>query len=300
MSTRIGSLALVTDTLRDMSSSQTTLADLQTQISSGMKSQNFEGLNGVVEQYTQVTSELNRATQFSTNNTLNISKLNTADTTLSTITDIADSMKTLMVGANGATITTDNIPQAMSDLMTSLQTQLNVTFNGVYMFGGTNTTTAPVTDAGLSKIVGGTATADYYSGSATDATLRADDSTTMSFPVRADDPAFQKIFAAAKLAITAATNGDTSMMSQAQQMIQDGQSDLIAIRSKVGSTSDNITAVNGRLTQMTAYWQQLSDGDAKTDIVAASTQVSSYQAILQATFQVYARLSSLSLVDYLK
>ena len=300
MSTRIGSLALVTDTLRDMSSSQTTLADLQTQISSGMKSQNFEGLNGVVEQYTQVTSELNRATQFSTNNTLNISKLNTADTTLSTITDIADSMKTLMVGANGATITTDNIPQAMSDLMTSLQTQLNVTFNGVYMFGGTNTTTAPVTDAGLSKIVGGTATDDYYSGSATDATLRADDSTTMSFPVRADDPAFQKIFAAAKLAITAATNGDTSMMSQAQQMIQDGQSDLIAIRSKVGSTSDNITAVNGRLTQMTAYWQQLSDGDAKTDIVAASTQVSSYQAILQATFQVYARLSSLSLVDYLK
>ena len=300
MSTRIGSLALVTDTLRDMSASQTTLADLQTQISSGMKSQNFAGLNGVVEQYTQVTSELNRASQFSTNNTLNISKLNTADTTLSTITDIADQMKTMMVGANGATINTANIPQAMNDLMTSLQTQLNVTFNGVYMFGGTNTTSAPVTDAGMGKITAGVATADYYSGTTTNATLRADDSTTAQFPVRADDPAFQKIFAAAKLAIAAATKGDTSMMETAQQMIQDGQSDLIALRSKVGSTSDNITAVNSRLTQMTTYWQQLSDGDAKTDIVSASTKVSSYQAILQATFQVYARLSSLSLVDYLK
>ena len=81
MSTRIGSLAIVESTLRDVAQSQTTLADLQTQISSGYKSQTFQGLNGTVEQFTQVTSELNRATQFNTNNTLNLSKLNTADTT---------------------------------------------------------------------------------------------------------------------------------------------------------------------------------------------------------------------------
>ena len=300
MSTRIGSLALVQSTLKDMSASQTTLADLQTEISSGMKSQTFQGLNGDVEAYTQVTSELSRATQYSTNNTLNVSKLNTADATLSTITDIADQMKTMMVSANGATIATSNIPQAMGDLITSLQSQLNVTFGGAYMFGGTNTTAAPVTTAGLNTITPGVPTNTYYSGSQTDATLRADDTTTMAFPVRADDPAFQKIFAAAKLAVQAASTNNTSLMETAQQMVEDVQSDLIALRSSLGSTVDNIQAVSTRLTQQTTYWQQLSDGDAKTDIVAASTQVSSYQAILQATFQVYARLSSLSLVDYLK
>jgi flagellar hook-associated protein 3 FlgL len=300
MTTRIGSLALVTDTLRDVASSQTTLATLQQQISSGMKSQNFQGLNGSVEQYTQVTSELNRATQFNTNNTLNISKLNTADTALSTITDIADQMKNLMVASNGATITTNNVPQAMGDLITSMMSQLNVTFNGVYMFGGTDTTNPPVTQAGLNAIIPGVASPNYYSGSQDDQTIRADDTTTMAFPVRADDPAFQQILAAAKLAITAAQTGDTTTMETAQQMIQTGQSALISVRSTVGSTSDNITAVNNRLQQQTTYWQQLSDGDAKTDIVAASTQVSSYQAILQASFQVYARLSQLSIVDYLK
>ena len=300
MSTRIGSLALVTETLKDMSASQTTLANLQTQISSGMKSQTFQGLNGDVEQYTQVTSELNRATQYNTNNTLNVSKLNTADSALSTITDITQNMNTIITGANGATISTSNIPEAMQNLITSLQSQLNTTFNGVYVFGGTNTTQPPVTDKGVNNITPGVASNSYYSGSQTNATLRADDTTTLDFPVRADDPAFQKIFAAATLAIQAATAGDTTKMEQAQTMLEDGQSDLIAERSKVGAAVDNIQSVNSTLQQQTTYWQQLSDGDAKTDIVSASTQVSSYQAILQATFQVYARLSSLSLVDYLK
>ena len=219
---------------------------------------------------------------------------------MSTITDIADQMKNMMVSANGAVIATANIPQAMNDLISSMMSQLNVSFNGVYMFGGTDTTTPPVTQDGLNQIAAGQPTDHYYSGSKTNSTLRADDTTTMPFPVRADDPAFQKIFAAAKLAVQAATNKDTSLMAQAQQLIQDGQSSLIAVRSKVGSTSDNIIAANDRLQQQVTYWQQLSDGTAKTDLVEASTKVSSYQAILQASFQVYARLSQLSIANYLK
>jgi flagellar hook-associated protein 3 FlgL len=209
-------------------------------------------------------------------------------------------MKNLMVGANGATIATGDIPQQMNDLITSLMSQLNTTFNGTYIFGGTNTTTPPVTQAGINSVGAGLPSANYYSGSQENVTIRADATTTMDFPVRADDPSFQKIIAAAKLAITAATNDDTTSMATAQQMIEDGQSDLISARSEVGATSDNITAVNTRVQQATTFWQQLSDGDAKTDIVAASTQVSSYQAILQASFQVYARLSQLNLSDYLK
>ena len=90
---RIGSLSLVTDVLRDVSSSQLKLADLQNQISSGYKSQDFAGLNGSVEQFTQVESQINRATQFNRNNQLNIAKLQTADVALGKITDIADKIK---------------------------------------------------------------------------------------------------------------------------------------------------------------------------------------------------------------
>ena len=300
VSTRIGSLSLITDTLRDVSSSQTKLSALQNQISSGYKSQNFVGLDGSVEQFTQIDGQLSRAKQFNDNNRLNISKLQTADEALSKVTDIADKIKNIIVGANSATIATSNISQAIADLLKSFAGELNVSFNGSYIFGGTDTANAPVPTTGASNAVLGVADDVYYAGSKQDSTLRIDDRTDVGFPVRADDSAFQKIYAAAKWAINAATAKDTAQMSQAQQLIQDGQKDLIAARSKIGSTVINIQTTDDRLKQLTTYWRQLSDELSKTDLVAASTEVSGYQAILQATFQVYARLSQLRLSDYLK
>jgi flagellar hook-associated protein 3 FlgL len=300
VATRIGSLSLVNDTLRDVTQSQTKLSELQNQISSGLKSQNFAGLNGSVEQFTQVNGQIDRAKQYSNSNALNISKFQTADAALSNITDIADKIKNTIIGTNSANIKTSNLQQVVGDLLTSMGSELNTTFNGAYLFGGTDTVQPPVPTTSRSNIIVGTPDDSYYVGSKQDATLRVDERTDLTFSVRADDVAFQKIYAAAKQAIAAATNGDMTQLQQAQQLVQDGQKDLITVRSRVGGTVVNIEAINTRLKDLQTYWAQLSDGVSKTDIVAASTEVASYQAILQATFQVYARLSQLRLSDYLK
>ncbi|MFZ4541706.1 MAG: hypothetical protein ACOYNL_07850 [Rickettsiales bacterium] len=300
VASRIGSLSLITDTLRDVTASQVRLSDLQNQISSGNKARNFAGLNGSVEKFTQINGQMNRATQYSANNQLNISKLQTADAALSKIVDIADQIKTAIVGATGATIKTSNLPQIISDLLQSFGGELNTTFSGTYLFGGTDTLNPPVPTTNVSNAAVGLPDDNFYTGSKQDATLRADELSEVPFPVRADDIAFQKIFAAAKQAISAAENGDSQSMGRAQQLIQDGQRDLIAVRSRVGSTVKNIQAIDARLSELQTYWKELSDGVSKTDIVQASAEVAGYQAILQATFQVYSRLSSLRLSDYLK
>ncbi len=300
VASRIGSLALTNDTLRDISFSQERLSQLQNQISSGFKSQDFVGLNGGVEQFAQINGQLDRAKQYQANNKLNISKLQTADTALSTLVDIADKIKNAIVGTNGGNIKTSNLAQVAGDLLTSLGVELNATFNGNYIFGGTNTTTPPVPSTGVGNTVLGVPDANYYAGSQQNATLRTDERSEITFPVRADDGAFQKIYAATKQAIVAAQNGDTQQLQQAQQLIQDGQRDLIAVRSRVGGAVVNIQATDERLKQLTTYWRELSDGISKTDIVAATTEVAGYQAILQATFQVYARLSQLRLSDFLR
>lgn len=297
---RIGSLAMLNDTMRDVAVSQKKLSVLQNQISSGNKSADFEGLNGSVEQFAQIASQIDRAKQFKANNAVNVAKLQTADGALSKITDIADEIKNKIVGANSATIGTSNLVQVVGDLLNSLVGELNATYNGHYIFSGTDTVNPPVPDMNFSNTVVGVPDDNYYGGSRDDATLRADDRTDLTFPVRADAEAFQKIIAAAKQAIAAASNKDTDAMSRAQQLIQDGQSDLIALRSSIGSTVNNIQLIDDRLGAVSIYWIELSDSISKTDIVAASTEVASYQAILQASFQVYARLSQLRLSDYLK
>lgn len=297
---RIGSFALIEHTLNDVRQSQKQLSDLQTQISSGLKAQDFEGINGSVEQFTQINAQIDRSKQFNVSNQVSIAKLQTADGALAKLTDIADQMKVTIVGANGASIKTSNLPQVMSDLLISMANELNATFNGSYIFGGADTINPPVPDTSASPTAPGVPDDNYYAGAKQNTALRVDERTSYDFPVRADDLAFQKIYAAAKQAIEAARNGDTDAMGKAQQLIQSGQNDLIATRSRIGATTQSVKEVDGRLTTLKTYWQELSDNVSKTDIVEASAQVSSYQAILQATYQVYARLSQLRLADYLK
>lgn len=297
---RIGTLSLLNNTLRDVGMNQAKLGELQTQISGGYKSQDFAGLNGSVEQFTQVTAQIDRATQFVTNNQMNISKLQTADKSISNIYDLADKMKTTIIGATGANIAQANVPQIMEDLLSSVAAELNTTYGGSYIFGGTHTTDLPMPDTNIPNTVSGVPDANYYNGSTYNTVMRADERTDIEFPLRADNIAFQKIYAAAKLAISAANDGDTTRMGEAQQLIQSGITDLTTARSKVGSTLDHIRTVNDRLTSLKTYWTELTDKVSKTDLVAASTEVASYQSLLQASFQVYARLSQLRLSDYLK
>lgn len=298
-SSRVGSLSLVNEVLRDVSNTQVRLGELQTQISSGYQSPNFAGINGSVEKFTQVTSQLNRSKQFNSNNMLNITKLQTADVAIQKMIDIADNIKNNIIAANGAVIETSNLPQVVADMLVSFGSQLNTSFNGYYLFGGSDTTTVPVPDTTVGNTYLGIPDTNYYRGSAQDTVMRADDLTQITFPVRADDPAFQKIYAAAKMAIEAAERGDTIAMSAAQQLIQEGQGELVEVQSRLGAALKNIESVDERLKSLTTYWQGLSDSISKTDIVAASTKVANDQAILQASFQVYSRLSQLRLSDYL-
>ncbi|MFZ8518400.1 hypothetical protein ACO1MH_15070, partial [Staphylococcus aureus] len=67
---RIGSVAVLNSTMQDVALSQTKLATLQNQISSGYKSQNFEGLNGSVEIFTELTNKQRIDGQYKTSNTV--------------------------------------------------------------------------------------------------------------------------------------------------------------------------------------------------------------------------------------
>jgi hypothetical protein len=142
--------------------------------------------------------------------------------------------------------------------------------------------------------------ASFYAGSSQDVAMRSDELTTYPFPVRADDPAFQKIYAAAHLAIVAYGSSSDTLFAQAQSLMADGQKDLNSAQSRVSNKIINTKATNAELTTLSAYCKGLAEDASKTDLVAASTQTSSYEAILQASFQVYARLSQLKLSDYLK
>lgn len=297
---RVGSVSLLNNTLGDVRNLQQQLGELQEQISSGVKAKTFQQLNGQVEQYTLLESKIRRSDAYIESNEINISRLQTADQSMGQLVDIADSMENLIVAARNST-TGSALPfrQQMEDLLGAMAGALNINFDGRYLFSGTATNQRPVPDATIPPVQDGVPDASYYAGSPTSIEVRADDNVEFRFPVRADDPAFQKIYAAAHQAIQAYENGSMEKLGEALDLMQSGQTELNGVRSSVNMEIINMQDVNDRLESLNLYWKGVTEKVGKTDIVAATTQVSNYEAVLQATYQVYARLSQLKLSDYL-
>lgn len=296
---RIASFTLFNNTFRDANSQFVKLADLQKQISSGYKASNFEQLNGEVERFTSLEGRQRQLTQFIQSNEVNISRLKIGDGALSNIIDIADDMENLMVARRSVAGASVNFKQQMDNLMQSLKIQMNTTSEGRYLFGGSDTATAPVEDIFKDPVTIGTPEDGYYTGSKENVSFRVENDLNYDYPARADNIAFQNVIAAYHKAIAADAEGDDAGIAAAIDLMQQGQEELNSLRGRVNSTIVSVTQINERHTQLRLYLKGVTEQVIKTDLASAATEVSNHEAALQATFQVYARLSQLRLSDYL-
>lgn len=297
---RVTNGILFNSTLRNVSQTQQELFGLQDQISSGLKTRNFEGLNGKVEQYIDLNVRINRSELFRQNNAVLTARLETANQALDGISAAADDIKNLIIARrNGATGTSLNFATQLRNKLQEFADSANTSIEGRYLFSGTATDTAPIPDISVRPFEIGVPDTSYYAGSTTSVKVRADEAVEFDFPVRADDEAFQNLFAAANLALQADEGNDDSRFKRAFDLAIKGQEGLVSAQARVNSAIVNVSAISDRQTQLQQYWRGISEEITNTDIIAASTRVSSDQAILQASYQVFARLTQLRLADFL-
>lgn len=299
--TRVGNLALFQNTFRNISGVQEDLAKLQQQVSSGIKAQDFRGLNGQVQQFTFLEAKLRQTTQFIQNNQISTARLRTADQALSQITEIADQMENIFVQRrNGAQIDDVNFDQQVRNLTRSIANELNVKFEGRSLFGGTNTEGLPVPDPFVAQAEIGVPDDGYYQGAKTNISYQTDERISFEFPVRGDDVAFQKMFAAVNQALRAHAEGDEESIAISLTLLQEAQGDLNAARARVNSDLVIVEQINDRHRSTQLYIRGVTEEIAKTDVVSASIEIANNQTILQASFQAFARISQLKLSDFLR
>jgi flagellar hook-associated protein 3 FlgL len=298
--TRISTYATHQNTLRDVNRTQVNMYDLQNQLSSGLKTDSFAGLNQQVEHFVALEAKIRKSESYVQNNEMILSRLNTTQKTLENAIDVADQVENLIALRRSSVSGEVTFGQNVKDLRDTMTQLLNTTFEGRFLFGGTRTDVAPVKENPLPLPVEyGTPDDTYYQGSKEDLTVRIQDNQQITYNVRADDPAFQKIYAAFALAIKGDTDKDNTMLADAMDMLQTGMNELIAVQAGVNSNIVNITSINERHADLKLYWKGVKDEIITTDIVAVSTEVATNQAVLQATFQSFARINQLRLTDYL-
>ena len=286
--------------LGNINKTQANLYDLQNQLSSGVKTNTFDGMNGQVEHFVALEDKIKRADAYLENNSVVLSRMNTTQKTMESITSVTDDIGNLLTlrrsSASGSTL---GFQENLSNLRDNLTNLLNTRFDGRSLFSGTKTDGDAVKTPLPTQVAEGVPDTGYYNGNQQDQVTKIEDGHAMSYNIRADDPAFQKLYAAIDLALKGDAQKDDTKISQSLDMVQEGQKGVNTAQTNLNSKIVALTNVNERHDSLKLYWQGVRDDVIKTDIVSVSTAVAENQSILQATFQAFAKISQLKLSDYL-
>lgn len=296
---RVSTYSIHQNTLNDVGKTQAHLADLQGQISSGKKTNNFQGLGNQTEHFVGLENKLAKADTYIANNSVILARVNTAGKTMDSIIGTVDDMENLLLLRQNSTNSESlQFTQQLLSMRERLTEMVNSTFDGRYMFGGTNTNRPPVADEPTSATPGVPDTS-YYQGSSEDVFARLDDNIEMKYAPRADSEGFQKVIAAISQAMFAGDSGNTTSVENAYNMMKDGLGDLISEKAKIDANIVSIEATNTRHQDLKLYWTGVKENLINTDIISASTEVAIDQAVLQASFQSFSTINRLRLVDFL-
>jgi flagellar hook-associated protein 3 FlgL len=296
---RINSFALQQTVINGSSKVLADLTNLQRQLSSGYNASSFAELGGGQTQIlSSLTTNLQRTTGYVNNNTLIVSRLQNTNQALSNIIDIANSVTNAITQKrNGATGVSLPFNQQLDNYQQTLSGQLNTNIEGRYLFSGSRTDTPPIRSDIPQPQVPGTLNAGYYQGSTQDLVTMVQDNYPLTYNIRADNTAFQQIYAGIALAKNAASDDD---LGKAYTLVQQGLAGVTALQAQTNTNIVNIQDINSQLQSFQTYWKNASDAIDKTDIVSVSTQVALDESTLTASYQTYARIVSLKLSDYLK
>ena len=104
---------------------------------------------------------------------------------------------------------------------------------------------------------------------------------------------------AAYHAISADAPDDDDILVESLDLLQEGLDEAIALESSVNSDILVIEDIKQRQNSLELYWKGVTEELSKTDILSVSTQLSVDETILTASFQAFAGINSLRLVNFL-
>ena len=235
--------------------------------------------------------------------------MSVTDTTLGSITDLAQRARELVV--QGAT---DTLPQtsrnAIADqidqLIAGMKQEENATYDGRYVLGGSRTNTKPY-DATLQTTAAGVTPNDAYAGDAASQLREIGPGVTLAVNVRGDEVlggtpgATGNMLGVLRDIATHLRAGDTQTLGNADLKAISGQIDnALAVRARVGAGMNRLDTASSRLAQIEESATSMLSDTEDADMAKVLTQYSTQQAVYQSALQAGARIVQTSLLDFLR
>jgi flagellar hook-associated protein 3 FlgL len=266
----------------------------QTEITSGNKinqpSDDPAGSADIV----RLTGEKSEIAQYTSNAAAGESRLNFTDTVLSSVQDAVQSVISLGQAALGNTSSASAYTTEINGVRDQLVSAANTNFQGVSIFGGSVTNKPPY-------VVQADGSVTYQGNSAT-TQLQVSRNSTLQIGIPGSQVFSGSIdvFSSVKQLSDAITSGDKSAMQTQLTNLQQYFDSVSAARSQVGGLVNQSQSIQSDLQS----YELARAGDQSriqsADLVQATTDFTQTQTALQAAMAVGAKISQVSLLDYIK
>jgi flagellar hook-associated protein 3 FlgL len=302
MITRVATFPLSDQMITGALRTEATMADLQVQEASGVRSQFLAGYGADTQQVINLQVSVTRAQSYIDAATFADTKIQLMNTKMTTVTDSLTSLRSLISAASTGTSTaTSAAISGAQQMLEEMKGVLNAQYNGQYIFSGSDVTTAPVDLSTFGTGTGSLTTADttYYQGNGDIASVRVSGDQTVSYGVTADNPAFEQVMRLLKF-VANSTTLSSSDISNAMDLASKAVDAVATVQAKLGNADAQIKTAQAAQVDYQNYAKTLDANLTGVDVAAVTAQLATYQAQLSASFSALAKIQSLSLVSYLR
>ncbi len=281
---------------------QTALSKVQTQVATGSVAQNFSDLGGSLSQSLSSETLVASSNSYTTGNNFVITNVQSYASVLQQLQSVDTQLQSALATQRSASGPSNPLTQTATNLLQTVQGLLNTqSSSGQYIFSGSRTQTAPVSGlTATTNLVNNVPTDNYYHGDDATLTVQASAGITVQYGIKADNAAFQNLIGSLNMAIQGANSKSDSTIASAVDLANQAESQINSLMAANGDTLSQLQTANDNHASDLAYLKNVLSNNLDTNIPAASVQVSQDTTDLTAAFQIFAKLSGLSLLNFLK
>jgi flagellar hook-associated protein 3 FlgL len=304
MSERITPAMVTATTLNDLNASLGAMERTTNELSSGRTilepSDNPYGASQIID----LQSQLDGLSSYEANAQDGISWENTASSAMSSIGEITQRVRELLIqGANGTYNQSDLDTMALQveQLTQSIKQDANTQYAGQYVFSGTETTTAPYEQGENDEYEGNAETVSRAVGPGASVTITTNISTLLGNGEGSEDgKLLDTLRTIAKNMRSGTTEGKEALGSTDLQKLDGNIETLTQLQATAGSATDQLQAALTRNEDLQTSITEALSNTQDTNIAAASVAYANEQAAYEAALRAGATIVQESLLNFLQ
>ncbi len=304
---RVATFASQQLSLSQQMRTQSQWAAANIQASSGKQSRTYAGIAINSSRLISLKNMHEGLSSYIANINITDSRLQTMESSVAAIFDIATEVRTLLMEALNAGNAKDAaVSQNTSIMLEEVAARLNASQDGRYLFSGSTIGTPPVDlanfdpdDVSYDANDPTLANAGYYAGDDTVLSVRVDDAVILDYGVLATESGIEALLRGLYLASTAAPT-DTARLESALDLMNTAIDELPNIRSRIGTTRSALEQTKAAHSEVQLFTEQEISDIENVDIVQTMTRISALQLQLEASYMMTAQLGSITLLNFLR